>query len=144
MIELIIERMHEEKVQPDPTTCSCAFSAYVECGLFTTAMEALQVLSMRMISEDEIVLQEKKTDFEYLVLNEDPEGESQIIEIFKQSEHLAAAILNLRWCAIVGFSISWSPNESIWARRLSSCYGSSRGKSLGAALHSKFFPIEGN
>lgn len=127
MIELIIERMHEEKVQPDPTTCSYAFSAYVECGLFTTAMEALQVLSMRMISEDERVLQEKRTDFEYLVLNEDPEGESQIIEIFKQSEHLAAAILYLRWCAIVGFSISWSPNESIWARRLSSCYGSSKG-----------------
>lgn len=132
MIELIIERMHEEKIQPDPTTCSYVFSAYVDCGLFTTAMEALQVLSMRMISEKERVLQEKRTDLEDLVLNEDPEGESRIIEIFKESEHLAAALLNLRWCAIAGFSLSWSPDESLWARRLLSCYGSRKRISLGA------------
>ncbi|XP_058115030.1 pentatricopeptide repeat-containing protein At1g76280 isoform X4 [Magnolia sinica] len=124
IIELIVERMHQEKIQPDPATCSYAFSAYVDRGFLTTAIEALQVLSMRMISEEESVLQDKRIYFEELVLDEDPEAESRITKIFKESgEYLASALLNLRWCAITGFSISWSPNESLWARRLSSTYG---------------------
>ncbi|XP_077237689.1 tetratricopeptide repeat (TPR)-like superfamily protein isoform X3 [Tasmannia lanceolata] len=130
IIELIIERMHEEKIQPDPTTCFYTFSAYVDHGFLNTAMEALQVLSMRMISEDSSILQEKRGDFEDLILDEDPQAESQIIKIFKDSsEHLAAALLNLRWCAITGFSISWLPDESMWARRLSSSCGSRRATS---------------
>ncbi|OVA11971.1 Pentatricopeptide repeat [Macleaya cordata] len=124
IIELIVERMHREKIQPDPTTCSYVFTAYVDCGFLSTAMEALQVLSMRMISEEEHVLEEKRKDLEEdFILAEDSEAELRIIEFFKDSqENLAAALLNLRWSELAGFSISWLPNESVWARRLSSSY----------------------
>ncbi|KAF6172439.1 hypothetical protein GIB67_006952 [Kingdonia uniflora] len=131
IIELIVERMHQAKIQPDPSTCCYVFSAYVNNDFLNTAMEALQVLSMRMISEDENILQESKSKFEEdFILAEDPEGESRIIDFFKDShENLAAAMLNLRWCAIAGSSISWLPDESLWARRLSSSYCQRVGRS---------------
>ncbi|XP_019054371.1 PREDICTED: pentatricopeptide repeat-containing protein At1g76280 isoform X2 [Nelumbo nucifera] len=124
MMESIVERMHQEKIQPDPSTCHYVFSAYVDRGFHSTAMEALQVLSMRMISEESTLI-EKRAEFEDdFVYNEDLETESRILKLFKGSEqNLAAALLNLRWCAIVGYSISWLPNESAWAKRLNSSYG---------------------
>lgn len=118
--------MHREKIQPDPSTLWYTFSAYVECELHTTAMEALQVLSIRMISED--ILCEKRASLEDLVHSEDPDAELKIINAFKASEEfLATALLNLRWCAVLGSSISWSPEESFWARRLAASYGSLKG-----------------
>ncbi|XP_038987997.1 pentatricopeptide repeat-containing protein At1g76280 isoform X2 [Phoenix dactylifera] len=127
IVEPVIEGILREKIQPDPSTLWYTFSAYVECGFHNTAMEALQVLSMRMISEENI-LHEKRIAYEDLVHNEDPNAELEIIEIFKESqEFIATALLNLRWCAITGCSISWSPEESLWAKRLSSSYGASKG-----------------
>ncbi|RZC67349.1 hypothetical protein C5167_011043 [Papaver somniferum] len=125
LLEYIAERMHQENIQPDPTTCSYVFSAYMDCNFISTAIEALQVLSMRMISEDENVLEEKRKDLEEdFILAEDSEAEFRIIKLFKFQENLAAALLNLRWIEVCGFSISWQPNESAWAKRLSSAYGS--------------------
>ncbi|MQM20518.1 hypothetical protein Taro_053540 [Colocasia esculenta] len=125
VIEYVVEQMHQQKIQPDPATCNYVFSAYVNHDFYNTAIEALQVLSMRMISEDENILLEKRIVFEDLVHSEDPDVESWITDIFKEvDEHLAAALLNLRWCAIAGYSISWSPKQTLWSRRLSSCYGS--------------------
>ncbi|CAD5169141.1 unnamed protein product [Musa acuminata subsp. malaccensis] len=119
VVELVVESMHREKIQPNPTSLWYTFSAYVESDFHSTAMEALQVLSMRMISEDNEILQGKKSVFEELILNEDPDVESEIIKTFKGSqEFLATALMNLRWCAIMGYSISWSPEESQWAKRL--------------------------
>ncbi|KAH8522584.1 hypothetical protein H0E87_003286 [Populus deltoides] len=125
IIELIVEQMHREKIQPDTTTCHNVFSAYVYCGFHNMAMEALQVLSMRMISQEDCVLEEKKAELEDLILSEDKEAESRILEHFKDfEENIAVALLNLRNCAILGFPISWSPNKSAWARRLSANYDS--------------------
>ncbi|XP_061959942.1 pentatricopeptide repeat-containing protein At1g76280 isoform X3 [Populus nigra] len=125
IIELIVEQMHREKIQPDTTTCHNVFSAYVYCGFHNMAMEALQVLSMRMISQEDCVLEEKKAGLEDLILSEDKEAESRILEHFKDfEENIAVALLNLRNCAILGFPISWSPNKSAWARRLSANYDS--------------------
>lgn len=64
IIELIVERMHQKKVQPDPSTCYFVFSAYIDHDYISTAMEALQVLSMRMISEEDGILEEKRTELE--------------------------------------------------------------------------------
>ncbi|XP_057974952.1 pentatricopeptide repeat-containing protein At1g76280 isoform X2 [Malania oleifera] len=120
VVEFIVKQMHEEKIQPDPSTCSYVFTAYVASGFHRTAMEALQVLSMRMISEEESMLEEKKSEYEDLILAEDLEAESRILQLFKCSkDNMAIALLNLRWCAMVGISISWLPNQSLWARRLS-------------------------
>lgn len=128
IIEFIIERMHQDKVQPDPVTCNYVFSAYVDGGFHNTAMEALQVLSMWMISYEDITLEEKKIEFEKdFVSSEDLQAESRILQFFKDyDEYLAAALLNLRWCAILGFPVSWSPNQSQWATRLSTNYDSTR------------------
>ncbi|KAG9442350.1 hypothetical protein H6P81_018204 [Aristolochia fimbriata] len=124
IIEHITEQMHRANIRPDPSTCAYVFSAYVDQDFVNTAMEALQVLSLRMISEDEIILEEKRTEFEDLVFSDDYKAELAIVELFKCSEELlAAALLNLRWCAINGLSISWAPSKSSWARRLSSTYG---------------------
>ncbi|KAI3922005.1 hypothetical protein MKX01_005694 [Papaver californicum] len=80
---------------------------------------------MRMLSEDENILEEKRKDLEDdFILAEDSEAEFQIIKLFKSQENLAAALLNLRWIEVSGFSISWQPNESDWAKRLSYAYGS--------------------
>ncbi|XVF63548.1 hypothetical protein PTKIN_Ptkin09bG0095600 [Pterospermum kingtungense] len=124
IMEFIIVRMHQDKVQPDPSTCHHVFSAYVDRGFNNTAMEALQVLSMWMISDEDSKLEEKKIEFEDdFVLSEDLEAESRILQVFKDSdEYLAVALLNLRWCAILGFPISWSPNQSQWVRGLMDNY----------------------
>ncbi|KAL9248859.1 Pentatricopeptide repeat-containing protein [Drosera capensis] len=125
VIEYVIERMHQEEVQPDPSTCSYVFTAYTESEYFSTAIEALQVLSMRMISLDENILQEKMMEFEEdFVFAEDPKAELRIIQIFHESSaNVAAALLNLRWCATLGSSISLNPDESLWAKRLASNHG---------------------
>ncbi|KAG2238238.1 hypothetical protein Bca52824_092549 [Brassica carinata] len=99
------EKMHREKVNPDPSTCHFVFNCYVEKGYHTTAIEALNVLSLRMLSEEvKESLKEKKTELEEnFVMSEDPEAETKIIELFRDSqEHLAAALLNLRWCSMLG------------------------------------------
>lgn len=125
LIELVAEQMHQEKIQPDPSTCYYVFSSYVDGGFFSTALESLQVLSMRMISEDNSTLEEKRTELEDFIHSEDKDAESQILQFFKGSdENLAIALLNLRWCAISGSPISWTPNESLWARRLFNSHGS--------------------
>ncbi|GKU98120.1 hypothetical protein SLEP1_g11162 [Rubroshorea leprosula] len=140
IIELIIELMHQEKVQPDPSTCCYVFSAYVDREFHSTAVEALQVLSMRMISEEDSTRQEIKMLFEDdFILSEDSEAELLILQFFKDSEeNLAAALLNLRWCAMLGFPISWSPNESPWARRLTNNH-EARSKSCRVSKHDTFF-----
>lgn len=122
MIELIVEMMHQDKIQPDPSTCGHVFSAYVNKGFYSTALEALQVLSLRMISEEDNSLEECRLKYEDLILNEHSASESQIMHIFKDSPFRAVALLNLRWCATILSTISWSPNQSPWTKRLSSEY----------------------
>ncbi|GAB2221052.1 hypothetical protein Droror1_Dr00012215 [Drosera rotundifolia] len=64
VIKYVIDQMHQEEVQPDPSTNNYVFAAYAESEYFSTAIEALQVLSMRMISLDENILQQKRLEFE--------------------------------------------------------------------------------
>ncbi|XP_066392534.1 pentatricopeptide repeat-containing protein At1g76280-like [Miscanthus floridulus] len=98
-----------------------------EHELYNTAIEALLVLSMRMISEDVSILSEKRIAFEDLILSEEPDAELRIIRAFQAGEEfLATALLNLRWCATMGATISWSPEESLWARRLASSYDANK------------------
>jgi hypothetical protein len=95
--------------------------------LYNTAVEALQVLSMRMISEDASVLREKGAALEDLILSEEPDAELSIIKAFGATEECSvAALLNLRWCATIGSTISWLPEDSLWARRLASSYDANR------------------
>jgi hypothetical protein len=125
VIEFIVERMRQEKIQPDPSTCYHVFSAYVDRGFHSTAMEALQVLSMRMLSDEDGIHHENMEFEDDFFLAEDSVAESRILEIFNNyEEHVAVALLNLRWCAILGFSVSFSPDQSPWARRLSRNYDS--------------------
>jgi hypothetical protein len=127
VIEFIVERMRQENIQPDPSTCHHVFSAYVDHGFHSTAMEALQVLSIRMLSGEDGT-QHENTEFEDdFILSEDSEAESQILQLFKDSENVSVALMNLRWCAIAGFSISWSPDQSPWARRLVTNYETRKG-----------------
>lgn len=125
MIEFINNRIQKLKMQPDPSTCWLTFSTYVERGFHSTAMEALQVLSMQMISTDDASLVEKSSAFEELIYNEDSDAEAKILELFKDSqEFLATALLNLRLCAFTGFSISWCSEDNPWLKRISSSYSS--------------------
>lgn len=126
VVEYIVEQMRREKVNPDPSTCHFVFNCYVEKGYHTTAIEALNVLSLRMLGgEVKESLQEKKTELEEsFVTSEDPEAETKIIELFRDSqEHLAAALLNLRWCSMLGVRVIWSEEQSPWAKGLSNKYG---------------------
>ena len=59
-MEFVVEWMHQDKVQLDPSTCQYVFSAYVDRGFNNSDMEALQVLSMWMISDEDSTLEEKK------------------------------------------------------------------------------------
>ncbi|KAL3340730.1 hypothetical protein AABB24_029054 [Solanum stoloniferum] len=128
VIELIVEHMHLQGVLPDPSTCSHVFAAYVDHGFYNTAMEALQVLSVRMIAGVDKDTDEKRTELENLILGEDSEDEPKILETFKDSkEYLTVALLQLRWCALLGYPVSWSPSDSQWARRLSSNLASTNG-----------------
>lgn len=120
--------MHEKKILPDPTTCSYVFHAYVARRRYSTALEALQVLSMRMILEDSSSLEEIRSAYEqHYIFAEDMEADLRIIELFKdRKDNLAVGLFSLRWCAMVGHAISWSPDQSLWAKRLSKCYGSGK------------------
>lgn len=127
VMEFILVKMDECKIQPDPSTCHYVFSAYVDHGFITTAVEALQVLSLRMISQDNEILQEKRREFEEGIVfakEDDMEAELRIVHLFKDcEENLGVALLNLRWCAIGGYSVSWVPDQSLWVKRLVTTYG---------------------
>lgn len=122
MVELIVEKMHRLKIQPDPSTCRHVFSAYADNGFHSTAMEALQVLSLRMISEYGNILEDFRLKYENLILDEESEAESEIVGVFKDSPYLVVSLLNLRWYAILVSPPSWLPDQSPWARRVSSNY----------------------
>ncbi|KAF3445911.1 hypothetical protein FNV43_RR11088 [Rhamnella rubrinervis] len=124
VIELVVERMRQEKVRPDTSTCNHVLSAYVNCGFHNTAMEAMQVLSMRMLCEKDRSLPDEPEFRDDFILAEGLEVESRVLELFKDcDDDLAVALLNLRLSAIlVGSSVSFSPNESPWPRRLSTEY----------------------
>ncbi|XP_045825431.1 pentatricopeptide repeat-containing protein At1g76280-like [Trifolium pratense] len=137
VIEYIVEFMHQEKVQPNLTTCGYVFSAYVNSGFQNTAIEALQVLSLRMMSEDGNILNERKCFVDEFILDEDLASESHLYKLFEDSEdEVAIGLLNLRWCAIIGFPICASADQSLWAKRLESRFqkrlasGSVRGEQL--------------
>lgn len=123
MIEFVVEKMHREKIKPDASTCDFVFFAYVHGGFHSTAMEALQVLSIRMLGE-EYGGPPEETGLEYdFIFGEEVEAESRILQLFENfQEDLAIVLLSLRWSAMLGFTISWLPNQSSWAKRLSSNY----------------------
>ncbi|XP_050366635.1 pentatricopeptide repeat-containing protein At1g76280 [Argentina anserina] len=127
VVEFVVGRMQQEKIRPDSSTCSHVFTAYTSCGFHSTAMEALQVLSMRIIC-DELSKKDggfpKKTNFEdSYIFAEDEGAESRIFKHFKDSKgDFAVALLNLRWCAMLGFPISWLPDQSPWAKRIATNY----------------------
>ncbi|XP_054819044.1 pentatricopeptide repeat-containing protein At1g76280 [Prosopis cineraria] len=119
VIEFLVECMHREGILPDPTTCSSVFCAYVDSGFHNTAIQALQVLSMLMLGGHGDIDEEKRKLVNEFILAEDLAVESRILEFFKESkENFAVALLNLRWCAIAGFPMCWSADQSLWARRL--------------------------
>ena len=123
LIEYLVERIRRAKVQPDESTLWYAFCAYVDQGLHNTAVEALHVLCMRVLSQDASILKEKGAALEDLILSEEPDAELRIIKAFGATEECSvAALLNLRWCATMGSTISWSPEDSLWARRLAYSY----------------------
>uniref|UniRef100_A0A2P2JBY2 Pentatricopeptide repeat-containing protein At1g76280 isoform X1 n=2 Tax=Rhizophora mucronata TaxID=61149 RepID=A0A2P2JBY2_RHIMU len=127
IIELLVEKMHREHIPPDPTTCRLVFLTYAKHRFYSMAMEALQVMSTRMLCQSDSSLVEKKSLLEdNYILSEDPNTELQILELFKDHAHTAFALLNLRRCAILGYPTPWSPNESPWARRLSIDYDAKR------------------
>ncbi|MED6124204.1 hypothetical protein PIB30_056858 [Stylosanthes scabra] len=127
IIEFIVEYMRRENIQPDPATCRHVFSAYVAAGFHHTAVEALQVLTLRMMSKYGSIL-EKEDDFlDEFIFMEDSDAESIIIKLFKDSkEELSVALLNLIWSAIAGFPILESADQSLWAKRLESQFHSRR------------------
>ncbi|KAG6406146.1 hypothetical protein SASPL_133745 [Salvia splendens] len=122
VLELIVEKMHRLKIRPDPSTCRHVFSAYADNGFHSTAMEALQVMSLRMISEEDDILEEYKLKYENLILDEESDAESEIVGVFKDLPDLVVSLLNLRWYAILVSPPSWLPDQSPWAKRLSSNY----------------------
>uniref|UniRef100_A0A453J0B9 Pentacotripeptide-repeat region of PRORP domain-containing protein n=1 Tax=Aegilops tauschii subsp. strangulata TaxID=200361 RepID=A0A453J0B9_AEGTS len=127
VVEYIVECIHRAKIRPDESTLWYTFCAYVDQELYNTALEALQVLSMRMISLDASILKEKGAALEDLILSEDPDAELKIIRTFEATEECsAAALLNLRWCVTMGSTISWSPEDNLWARRLASSYDANK------------------
>ncbi|KAL6843350.1 hypothetical protein ACP4OV_027063 [Aristida adscensionis] len=127
VIEYIAECIHQAKILPDPSTLWYTSCAYAELELYNTAIEALQVLSMRMISEDASIFREKGIILEDLILSEEPDAVLRIIRTFEAAEeYLTTALLNLRWCATMDSAISWSHGESVWARRLASSYDANK------------------
>lgn len=122
VLEHIIEQIHQEKIQPDPSSCCYVYNAYVNNGFYSTAIEALRVLSMRMICQADNPLQETRAEYEDFIFSEDPNAESYLTHFFEDNQDdLAFALLNLRWCAIEGMPIDWLPEQSPWAQRLARC-----------------------
>lgn len=75
-----------------------------------------------MISDDDRVLEEYRLMYEDLILDEEMKAEFKIMEIFREAPFLVVALLNLRWFAILVSPPSWLPNESPWAKMISSNY----------------------
>lgn len=122
VLEHIVELMHQENFQPNPSSCCYVYTAYVNNGFYSTAIEALRVLSMRMICQADNPPQEMMAEYEDFIFNEDPDAESYLTGFFENNQDdLAFALLNLRWCAIEGMPIDWLPEQSPWAQRLARC-----------------------
>ncbi|QHN88265.1 hypothetical protein HN51_042351 [Arachis hypogaea] len=127
IIEFIVEYMHREKIQPDPATCRHVFCAYVAAGFHHTAMEALQVLTLRTMSKYGSILEKEEDFLDEFIFAEDSDAESRIIKLFKdRKEELSVALLNLRWCAVSGFPMLKSADQSLWAKRLESQFHTRR------------------
>lgn len=97
-------------------------------------MEALQVLSVRMITQEGVPPAEKRAEYEDFIFSEDPEAESRISYLLKDyQDNVAFGLLNLRWCAILGLmdSVNWVPEESPWSQRISSHYEDLMGSNYG-------------
>lgn len=123
MIEFLVEKMNREKIQPDPSTCCAVFSTYVNLGYHSTAMEALQVLSMRMLCNNNDASPDMTEYVENFVVAEDAGADSRILEFFKgYEEFLSFALFNLRWSAMLGYSLCSSLSQSPWAMGLASSY----------------------
>lgn len=136
VIEHTIEKMHQEKVSPDATTCGHVFEAYIRSGLYRTAMEALEVLCVRMILslEEEKVIEEYEKLIYHEAEGESDEAERAIVSSLARAkadgkdDNLVFALLNLRWCAILkGLPINWSSEQSWWSQRLSAKYDVGQG-----------------
>ncbi|CAI9270446.1 unnamed protein product [Lactuca saligna] len=125
IIEYVMDRMHQERVPPDPDTCAHVFSAYVNRDCFTTAMEALQVMSINMLPQQDI--HKYKTIFEQdFIYAEDSEADLRALNLFKDSNEIhAVALFNLRWCAMAGNQISWLTGQSHWVQQLAATNRSS-------------------
>ncbi|XP_071700515.1 triacylglycerol lipase 2-like [Rutidosis leptorrhynchoides] len=107
-----MDRMHKEQVTPN-ATCGYVFSEYVDRGFYNTATQTLQVMSIQIMSSEQDIgenLQFFEGEFKYA---EDLEAKFRVLDLFKDSnENVAVALLNLRWRAIMGNSISWSIDQS--------------------------------
>ncbi|XP_056177316.1 pentatricopeptide repeat-containing protein At1g76280 isoform X6 [Syzygium oleosum] len=122
VLEHIVELIHQENFQPNPSSCCYVYTAYVNNGFYSTAIEALRVLSMRMICQADNPPQEMMAEYEDFIFSEDPDAESYLTGFFENNQDdLAFALLNLRWCAIEGMPIDWLPEQSPWAQRLARC-----------------------
>ncbi|KAL4579053.1 hypothetical protein LXL04_015188 [Taraxacum kok-saghyz] len=120
IIEYVMDRMHEERVPPDAQTCIHVFSVYEDCKLFDTAIEALQVMSVNMLSKQDI--EENGSIFvDDFIYGEDSRVELKAVDLFRDcKENVAVALLNLRGCAIMGGDrIPWLTGQSRWVRRIS-------------------------
>ncbi|KAL5557746.1 hypothetical protein UlMin_033957 [Ulmus minor] len=119
VIEFVVARMISNKIRPDPSTCNFVFSTYVDRGFHSTAIEALQVLSMRMLCRKNGTFPNKKELNDFVVAEDSETEKLKIPQLFKDSkmDH-AIALLNLRWSAMLGFPVSWLPSQSPWVKRL--------------------------
>ncbi|XP_031403643.1 pentatricopeptide repeat-containing protein At1g76280 isoform X1 [Punica granatum] len=125
LLEYVIEQIRRANIGPDPSTCSYVFTAYTDREFNRMAAEALHVLSVRIITQEGVLPAEKRAEYEDFIFSEDPEAESRIVHLFEDyRDNIAFALMNLRWCAILGLidSINWAPDQSPWARRISANY----------------------
>lgn len=127
LIEFLVEHMHREKIQPNITTCEHVVSAYLNCHQIDDAVEALRVLSIRMLPKGG-KLQGQLEDILKQIFNEDSlQVESSTIQLLKDAliskGLLSEALLAARLSGFGNASIeTWNADESTWAKRLRDQY----------------------
>ncbi|KAI5083327.1 hypothetical protein GOP47_0003070 [Adiantum capillus-veneris] len=123
MIEFLVEYMHRKKVQPTISICELVVSAYLNCHQTEDAVEALRVLSMRMLPEGV----QSKDILKQICLEDGVQTEESTSELLKDAMikqgPISEALLAARLSGLGNASMAeWNAEESWWAKRLRSQY----------------------
>lgn len=123
LVEFLVEHMHRKRLPPNMPICELVVSAYLNCHQVDDAVEALRVLSTRMLPTGHQSSEQVEDMFKKVFSEDGLHIDESTSDLLKDAmDHkgvLSEALLATR---LAGFGNApmdeWNAEESWWAKRL--------------------------